>query len=114
MAEHANSIPAPNAQTPDNLAGLIDALIPFADEIMGHGSDDQRDHLHNVISCVADLAIEADVLLPNVRTKARAMRLIYSGHELGFEDGFTADSLDGGSRAEQLAIQVLVLMALPQ
>ena len=114
MAEHANSTPAPSAQTPDNLAGLIDALIPLADEIMGHGSEDQRDRLQTVISRVADLAIDADVLVGNVRTKARAMRLIYAGHPDGFEDGFKADTLTGGSRADQLAHQVLVLMALPQ
>ncbi len=114
MAAHANSIPAPGANPPDKLTTLIDAMIPLASEIMGHGSDAQKDRIHDVISHIADMAIGSDVLIENVRAKARAMRLIYAGHELGFEDGFREDCLDGGSRAEQLALQVLVLMSVPQ
>lgn len=114
MAVHASSTPAPGANPPDKLTALIDAMIPLAAEIMGHGSDAQKDRIHDVISHIADMAIGADVLIENVRAKARAMRLIYAGHELGFEDGFREDSLDGGSLAEQLALQVLVLMSVPQ
>ncbi|MGQ2971826.1 hypothetical protein [Brevundimonas mediterranea] len=113
MAEHAFSTPAPSA-TPNTLADLIDAIIPLADEIMGHGSDDQKDRLAVVITSVADLALEADDLKPNLRLKARAMRLIYTGHPLGFEDGFQQDSLDGGSRAERLALQILAVTANAQ
>lgn len=114
MAAHANSIPAPSANPSDKLTGLIEAMIPLAEEIMGHGSDAQKDRIHDVVSHIADMAIGSDVLIENVRAKARAMRLIYAGHELGFEDGFRDDALDGGSRAEQLALQVLVLMSVPQ
>ena len=114
MAEHATSTPAPSANPPDKLTALIDAMIPLAAEIMGHGSYAQKDRIHEAISHIADMAIGSDVLIENVRAKARAMRLIYAGHELGFEDGFRDDCLDGGSRAEQLAIQVLVLMSVPQ
>lgn len=114
MAAYANSTPAPGANPPDKLTALIDAMIPLASEIMGHGSDVQKDRIHDVISQIADMAIGSDVLIKNVRAKARAMRLIYAGHELGFEDGFREDTLGGGSRAEQLALQVLVLMSVPQ
>ena len=114
MAAHANSTPAPGANPSDKLAALIDALIPLAAEIQNHGSTAQQDRIHDVIALVADLAIGADVAVENVRSKARALRLIYAGHELGFEDGFREDSLDAGSRAELLALQVLVLTSLPQ
>lgn len=114
MAIHASSTPAPGANPPDKLAALIDALIPLAAEIQNHGSTAQQDRIHDVIALVADLAISADVTVENVRSKARALRLIYAGHELGFEDGFREDSLDTGSRAELLALQVLVLTSLPQ
>lgn len=114
MASHAHSTPVPSAQTPSALSSLIDALIPLAEEIAANGTDDQRERLIHVVGHAADLATEADVLTGNVRLKARALRLIYAGDDRGFEDGFTSDTLDGGSRAEQLAIQVLVLMGLPQ
>lgn len=114
MAAHANSTPAPGANPPDKLTALIDAMIPIATEIMDHGSAAQKDRIHDVIAHIADMAIGADVMVENIRAKARAMRLIYAGHELGFEDGFRDDCLDGGSRAEQLALQVLVLVSVPQ
>ena len=111
MASNANSTGAPVAPPPNSLADLIDALIPLAEEIFGRGSDTLSDHLHDVITHTADLAIEADDLKPNLRMKARAMRLIYAGHPLGLEAGFREDSLNGGSRAEHLALQIIAVTA---
>lgn len=95
------------------LSDLIDSLIPLADHIMTTAGDNDpsRDMLHEVIAHVADLAIDEGDTRDTVRLKARAMRLIYAGHERGFEDGFAEDSLDGGSRAEKLAIQILGTLA---
>lgn len=110
-AAQPNSTGAPCALPHNTLEALIDALIPLADEVMDHGSEIQRDRLHELISHVTDLAIAEDALKPNLRLKARAMRLIYAGDELGLEDGLRRDALNGGSRAEQLALQIVSVMA---
>jgi len=114
MAEHATSIGAPAAPIPNPLAALIDAVIPLADEILGHGSSDQQGHLAAVVVQIADMALEATPTAGACRLKGRAMRLIYAGHPLGFEEGFREDTLHGGSRAERLALQILAVAAAPQ
>jgi hypothetical protein len=107
MAENANSTPAPSAPPPNTLEALIDALIPLADDLMDRGTDDQREALHTIIACVADLALAEDVLSYSTRLKARAVRLIYAGHPKDMEGGLEEDALHGGSRAENLILQVI-------
>lgn len=89
------------------LSDLIDAMIPLADHIMAGGDVPLRDLLDAVIEKVADLAIDEGDTREAVRLKARAIRLLYSGDERGFEDGFAEDVLFDGSRSERLAIQIL-------
>lgn len=93
------------------LSELIDAMIPLADRIMAGADGPLRDLLHVAIEKAADLAIDEGDTREAVRLKARAMRLIYAGDERGFEDGFAEDALDGGSRSERLAIQILGTLA---
>lgn len=53
---------------------------------MSEGAEDQKTRLHDVIEAVADLALEADDLQPNLRLKVRTIRLIYAGHELALKE----------------------------
>jgi hypothetical protein len=110
----SHSKPAPAAQTPDSLAALIDDMILLADDLLAHGSEGQQERVVSAIMHLAELAIAAEATPETARLKARAIRLIYAGHEPGMVEALREEALNGGSRVDTLALQVLALMALPQ